>query len=709
MTALDDAMMISDEVIPPDEESVGEEGSAQETVRAGAGSRLEVLRADQVINAERIEGGVHYHGQTRRRATATVLDPEGIDYLGAVFVRPGPWSEAAKRLRTHRAVVLVGAAGTGRRTAAVNLLVDAGVVPQELALEANDTDQSLVGEPGCGYLVDLAPFADDPESAGVVLDRCLSDLGETENPLVVLSTKELDQALNPDRRGLSVPWSAPASAEIFRSHLARLLSPREAAGWFHQPEVTGVLDRATPADAVRLAGLVRDVVEGETGGAVLTRCLPDVLDAYGNWESELRDWDRQTEVRPDAGERRAMLLAVAALQGESPATIVTAAERLMSFAGVDADLGGALVGPGVSARMELVDHVGTDHGVVFTRPAYAPAVLDRAWTDRPRLRKPLQKWLMQVGRETGVAPVRERAGETLLGLAARQAAPWLVLDAAADWARGGRRRSAADLLTVAGTDPAIGWDVRRRLYEWATNHKVGDSLHLVVAAVCAGELADAYPAIALTRLRHLANRESRRVRLEATQAMAELSRRPRLRWAVHREVLAWMGDSSALRASTGRWTFFALARLLSAEGRPIALQNPLNDQYLDGLAQGWREVLRAKDTGEAAAPLVGRWLDAAIQDVESRSAVVQVFGRACRSSVDAALVRALARNWARTEDDSATTRDQVCEELLDLCRRQVELPSVPRPVPTRNGSTSPNGPMRAAPNGEEGTRAHNTV
>jgi hypothetical protein len=630
-----------------------------------------VVTVDSVLGDVNIVEGVS--------VTTSPFDPEMVARLRAVFVAPTTWAAAQERLRSRQAVALVGPPGTGRRTGAINLLTDTAVRPHDLALDADDVNRRLVGEPGCGYLLDLAALAEAPGRAGPLLDRYLQELRRTSSPLVVLVTGEMARAMDLDLRGLSVDWAAPSAAAVFRRHLAQLGSVAEAEEWLRQPQVAQVVAEASLTDAVRLVGLIQGTARGGRRGPALVGHLDEVLGVYRNWDSELIAWDDEVRPEPDAGERRAVLLALAALEGEPAAVIVGAAERLISIAGLAGNGGKGLTGPGVSDRMSQLTARVSDGRVTFARLAYATAVLDRAWIDRPRLRQPIHRWLASIGGEVsrgavdgGRSPGRaDKARQTLLALARRQQAPSLVLDAVVAWDREEQRPIAVALLTSAAGSEEIGRAVRRRMYGWATSTETKEHLYLLVARVCAGELADVYPAIVLTRLRHLAGLQREQVRQAVVDSISRLAYRTRLRGLVRREVVAWASPESGraeTRAATGRRAFLTLARLTDDAGRPLALTSPLNETELDELGRGWRAVLRAPESRAEGETAISGWLTAAAERRAPQNVVVQTLVRACAgNSVDVALVTGVVWAWSRDDgSDSSARRVEIRDELFDL-------------------------------------------
>jgi hypothetical protein len=465
---------------------------------------------------------------------------------------------------------------------------------------------------------------------------------------------------------------------VFRLALAGPRARAAVDGWSREPRITECLAGAAPADAFRLASLVIDVVAGNHGGDDVT----EVLAAYGDWEEDLRKWDQAAGEEEDAADRRATLLAVAALETAPAEVIFQAARRLMSVAGLDRPEGSGLAGPGVEEKLGQVGAVVDPRsGVTFNRTDYARAVLDRVWTDRPHLRPTLTGWLTSVHEDVPAAD-GERAATALLELAERHGAADPVFRLATGWAAKGRGAQAAPILSTAALSLTIGRATRRRLYEWATTPSAATDLQLLVVHVCAGELAVSYPGISLTRLRHLANRDVPEVRRAVVDAVHGLAAGDRMDFQLEREVSRWVSAGEPARALTGLQAFLALARLRAPAGRVLILSRALGRDGTDILSECWREAFRDGRTRHEADAAAATWLDAALHGQEPRDLVVRVLTGACRKSADAALMAPMIVEWHRRDaGPGAPDRSQVQAELFEALFRNDGL--------TPGGSTGP--------------------
>jgi hypothetical protein len=184
----------------------------------------------------------------------------------------------------------------------------------------------------------------------------------------------------------------------------------------------------------------------------------------------------------------------------------------------------------------------------------------------------------------------------------------------------------------------------------------------VVAEVCGGELAQAYPQIALTRLRHLSNRASLNVQTAVLDNVDRLAKDPALRYDVLAEIAAWIDDGREPRRSVGRNAFLRLAS--RDETGQIGILTPA-EHDLDLLAGLWRDALRHGESADAVAQVAFGWFDAAVQDSAPREAVVEIFARTCRTSIDLPALTRVVIGWPSNIQESAVrSRGDLATELL---------------------------------------------
>jgi hypothetical protein len=349
---------------------------------------------------------------------------------------------------------------------------------------------------------------------------------------------------------------------------------------------------------------------------------------------------------------RALLLASAALEGEDVPVVFDAAGMLLELSGLSFPPGRGLADPGAREQLARVNATIAQDGTVrFVRHAYATAVLDHTWVDHPRLRGMLSNWLVDLpGIRAGAAAY------SLAELAIRQHEGDLVLRAARTWAaQGTLRELAVDILTEAGMSDALGRMVRRCLYDWAKSD--ADYLHRTVVSVCGGPLGAAFPLIALTRLRHVADRASPEVQQLVIEALGELA----LPFGplVLKEIFDWTEDTRQ-RAEVGREAFRRLNDLLMPHG-------PEDMELLSSL---WRSILRGGPGGDSAVALS---LESVVQGRVPESIVIDALGGACQSSLDIGLLLPTVIRWARMTGETQIPRTEVLNSLLRRMRERDQL------------------------------------
>lgn len=590
----------------------------------------------QIIYAKKIEGGVHqhYHDQRRRLLRTWLLDETDVRRLCSVYVPVSSWEKAVEELRARRTLALVGDKGSGRHITGVNLADSFGLTPLELRPATEDLELVHPMEDGHAYLLNLDGLPD--AAAGRAAEIYLQS--RPDNALLILLSSGLQwQALDLMDRVPSVEVHPAAPMRVLRSHLSYWITSGVAEAWIREAEIIRALDAGPPAEAARMALIISDAPP-------LPQGLDDVLAAYRNWAKELESWFLTHEEPAN----RALLLATAALEGEGVPEVFGAAGMLLELSGLPFPPGRGLADTGARAQLDQVNATVTQDGSVrFVRHAYATAVLDHAWIDHPRLRDMVSDWLVDLpGIRSG------GAAYALAELAIRQNEVGLVIRAAGTWAaQGSLRGLAVEVLTEAGMSDTLGRLIRQRLYAWAKSD--AEHLHRTVVSVCGGPLGAAFPLIALTRLRHVADRASQEVQLLVVEALGEL--------AVHfgplvlKEICDWTEDPRQ-RSEVGWLAFRRLNDLLM-------LHRPEDMELLSKL---WRDTLRGSDG--ASAVMLG--LESAAQGDVPQRTVIDAFVGACRSSFDIGLLLPTVNRWARMTDEAQIPRTEIRDALLRLMRER---------------------------------------
>ncbi|MEU6034722.1 hypothetical protein ABZ801_04885 [Actinomadura sp. NPDC047616] len=632
-----------------------------------------------------ISGG-EFHGDVRQyfvkslpeSLEAMALDAETVRRIQMLHVATGASTAARQALLRQGAVTLVGETGCGRRTTGIALLAGLGVTPRIVLLDEENTGVSLDVEKGHGYLLDLDASREATRSDGAAtrVGDLVARLRAARAPLVVRARQYDWAALDIDPHAVpTVELTEPEGLAVFHAHLRSLAGDRVAVDWAGRGRIAQRLLRARPPDAVRLARIVHAVLQAGVPEAEQT---DEVLNAAANWADRLGQWFHSTS-DPEHGYRRALLLATAALDDAPAATVFTAADRLAESVNLPRPQGAPLVGPEIAAVVSDADAELREGRVRFGRPSYAESVLDYVWRYRPHLQAVLRRWLIDL--PSPADPASARAADSLTALALRQGDVDLVTGAATAWATGSPalRPLAVTSLTAAAVSEQIGRAVRQRLYEWSRSGATPEQLHLVVAEVCSGPLARAYPQIALTRLRHLAVRASERVRGASVGAMAALARDPRMRHAVLREIASWVAGEDP-RRSTGVWAFLSLTALRDDHDTVVVLA-VRSSAIASLLTFLWREALRDATHKPAAISAAVAWLEAAAHGNAPVETVIEILAATCRTNIDLANLSEVVQVWRGTADAAQESRDSLGLELLERGQRRVlaHLATAPHP------------------------------
>ncbi|MER6910428.1 hypothetical protein ABT354_01945 [Streptomyces sp. NPDC000594] len=497
------------------------------TVNSGA------VHGDQrVENQHGPTGG----GARRIRAREGPIPAAEILDAGFGFAEPDWFPRALEQLDT-RILFLTGERGTGRRTAAINLLSRHS--GGGLSLRAVDDTENLAdwrptGTGVDGYLLDgLLPAYLGPGMIGN-LRRLLAEAGAR---MVVVLADEPGQTLTLERDLHLTPvhCAPPPPRAVFDTRLAaEVPDPAERAR---------VLARFAPGllDALLTAELVpAQVVEVVSAVVAAT----DAADAAGlrdrlSFLAE-REAPELLGKLADDPEALAFALATCVFEGHDHRIVREQADRLLTLAdgrlhsllpaGPDRAMGvDRTHGPGEPPHTnpdfalhrsldELLRLVGariapkevrtglrytyTVEPVHFTRHGRGTAVLRYAWRQYGRISALLTDWL------GGVAARDENelmvpAGR-VIGLAASWGGGRRALQHIHELARSDAARCrfiAAYALGMAAEDPVLVTEIKYRLREWSRQR--GWQVRTTVAYACATDFGAARPDLALRLLRRM--------------------------------------------------------------------------------------------------------------------------------------------------------------------------------------------------------------
>ncbi|MGW3266645.1 hypothetical protein [Streptomyces sp. NPDC001056] len=482
-------------------------------------------------------GDFHVHLGTESRnphgpAFHKVADDQLV-WLRRMLVAPDNMGEARATLADTGTVILDGAPGSGRNSAAKVLLYEyhreSGVyselVPgddEQLPLH----DPSLVGT-GDRLLLDLSDAARWSASrAG--LSTLRKSVHEKNARLVVVMPHR--DTLDPDLQRFRVEIRRPPGRQVLRRHLRVHGLPYEQYMQQLDPETEEFVAERPMREIADLADLVRRARASARPGDGLAQWCAIARGARNDRREEVAGLVTRLPEAP----QRALLVTVALLH-DAHADVVHRAAALLLKA----------LGPG-SGEIPLLQHkdlaerlkeigAGTDADghVRFTELDYDSAVRAHFWDHMPDLRPYLGTWAADVVEldDPHLTPaVRDGLVARLAGQYLRTGRPEGLASLAENWSAESaaqvRLEAAVQALTRGLDDPAHGGTFRKRIYQWCAYNRLTAEFAQVLVQVCADVLASNHPDMALVRLYHLARRERGTTRaLDALRALVAKSGR----------------------------------------------------------------------------------------------------------------------------------------------------------------------------------------
>ncbi|MFD4711934.1 hypothetical protein ACFWN5_20005 [Streptomyces sp. NPDC058430] len=573
----------------------------------------------------------HHHQYVRgwQYLRSTGVDDGELDLAEHAFVDPpgpqgsGQVAQAVSMLtrpynKSH-VLVLCGESGTGRRTAALHALRKAGVPRKQISWLVLDWDQPRTEQiphpEGRACILDLAAYRDLSEDFYTGLADYQKQAQAADAVLVILADPN---GWNP-RILATVPTvhlTRPSAAKVAESHLLHLAAGR--VDWLTNNPLKDLLAPAAPAsDGARLARLIVDAEDNgrDDGKAAVGMQFTD-------WKDHLKTWFEE-HCAPGDLQERALLIATALLDGAPAAVVLGAADQLFTEVGGELPRGGALSGRDLDKRLAAIGASPTDdEGISLEQKqrGLSEAALKYVWRQRPQLRPVLLEWASQISAPNKIA-VRhlQRIADCLVPLSLLPGGS-TVLSVARRWIETDRvahRQLAIHILETMALHPIAGAAVRKQLYDWAQQKTTSDQLTAAVADVCAGELGQRYPRVALTRLRLLASRDGHQARDAVANAVRTLVSTPEQRILVLSEIVEWAESTISTIRKAGASTFLALTDITSDILLPLPADQENTGETVnapDALAsqlfvRGWRAALQEPTAAPAAYRHLAAWLD----------------------------------------------------------------------------------------------------
>jgi hypothetical protein len=510
--------------------------------RSTSGRRYVIYAPYGNINTGSVHGDQHVEnrgsadgrGGRRVEAHEGPISAREIREARAGFAEPDWFPTALKELNTG-VLFLTGEPGTGRRTAALNLLHRHSDGSMDLRALDSDLDLSTwrpTHAKARGYLV-YGLLPKHPLGPAVIanLRHMLSDAG-ARMVIVLPDDPEFVRSLSRDLHVSPVRCEPPPPRAVFNARLeAAVPSPTERDRLLEQLE-PGLLDELLTPKLVpaQVAELVVAVSGAGDDGPRLTD-LRKRLSFLA--EGEAPDLLKKLRDDPDG---LAFLLATCVFEGLDHRIVGEEAERLLALAdgrldsvlpeGGDRDGGHSPSGrqeaprpnPQFVFRRSLDDllravraqraprkiqsgsgYTYTVEPVRFTRHQQGEAVLRHVWRQYGQLSGLLTDWMDSVpGNESELA---EPVGR-VMGMAASWGGGRRALRHISTLARSDRMTSrtiAAYALDMAAKDPVLASEVKHRLGQWST--RVSWRLRSTVAYTCATDFGASRPDQAMRLLR----------------------------------------------------------------------------------------------------------------------------------------------------------------------------------------------------------------
>ncbi|OPF78601.1 hypothetical protein VT50_0218680 [Streptomyces antioxidans] len=629
-------------------------------------------------------------GKDRQGRNPRRLAEDQLLWLWQRFVYPNGFGEARHMLAETSTVLLDGAPGSGRTSAARVLL-------HELRRDVGSFHELLPGEEGESLLV--------PDLVGDE-DRLLLDLAAADESqwtevleelpsfhktvvdhrahlVVVLPLRRTDRLpVELDRHRVEI--FRPRGMEVLLRHL-RQDGLQHADRAHSAPAVSDFL--STPRPMREIAEFASLIVRAQAAAPA--------GESFIDWCEIARAAmaDRGPQVAKHVatmtgGPQRALLLTTAMLHGAHADAVHSATTLLLRAVDHPKDDRPLLEHADLAMRLEEVSAGLTQHGAVrFKELEYDTAVRAHFWDHRPDLREHLGTW---VGRTVELTdPVlspddRRHVVQHLSDQYLRTGRCEELATLAEQWTAvpttARRLRSATQALERGLLDERHGRSFRDKIYDWSRNSRLGEPLAQVLVEVCAEVIAVQHPDQALVRLHHVARRERRTTR--ARDALCRLMqedhrlRRRMLHRLVNRPT-SWSADIDLFLQTSDP------AALTHLGGRAHSLlgETVVRDQ----LIAGWGTVFGQLplSTWEKH---VRHWLHTACSDEHHTDPLLDILvsGAAGRGEVFGALYAT-----ARRAELTAPGGRKHGSALTDLLLRKISTAQGIRQQPPRHNPEEP--------------------
>lgn len=573
----------------------------------------------------------------------------------------------AQRLRDQHCAVLIGEPDSGRRTAAVAVLGELGIPLEKIpSWEPGQAGQFVAAElparTGTGYLF-VHP---DDEVATPELGRQLRTyrdrLAANGSFLLVVARAAAWHMAGDPWPEATFRVSAPDGQEVLEARVRELRPSHDLRTVLADPRIGQLVATAAPRDASRLAGLVVQTVEDSDSGRSVDDAVGEIVGAYQEWTAHLDNWfEKNREAGP-----RLFLLAAAVLESSPARRVLRYAEDLHVTMEAAQPGRQSITSAGIRELAKIIGARVEDPAgqLFFVRPAYATAVLDYVMADRSDgFRASFAAWLARapkVRHQIEAVEVATLVGGAVLGVVRRQRDLTFATALVREWAQfRPLQPTLVSFVTAVALSPEVGARMRALLNQWATSHS-SPQIWQLVADVCTGGLADAYPRVALTRVKNLALRAGPDLVPLVVDAVLRLWERPTMRRDIVERLLTWLEEPAAPAFAVAA---HVVARLGEQSVR-TAFDHGLHGDPALGTAIG--NLLEHVDQPEDLRDTLYGWLDAAVLDETFAERLVTVMESAIRgpgSALRITCIRTFAYGWEGREVSSE--RAALRERLVD--------------------------------------------
>lgn len=563
-----------------------------------------------------------------------------FEHMSARFQAPEGFPEIRDAIEHDRVVILKGDPGSGRRSAALELLgkSEYGRGLFYAPVVGSDDDDSLdrfPKEAADRILVDLSAMNVDRFTSLVAPD--LQPFFERVQAKRARSVVILPDAAVPEPDWLKIvkPIGRPNPVEAYRKHLRTIGVPADD---LDEPAIRDYFKHAPMRDLARLTLLVQEA-----------RDANPTLDYRAwirtAWEVLRAGRDEVAAILKElrAGQQRALLLSASLFAGGSADGAWHAAKILLDTLKYPEDTGLPLDQADLQEQLAVFGAgIDRQRHIQFQKPLDA-AIRSYIWDGYPALRASLAGWIKALSKHwkwslVDAERVAERFGEQHLRTRQLSAVLKLIPELAGMNAEVPFQQALA-LLKLGLDHPEFGWNFRKEMREWAKDRTLSDGLGAVLIEACVQVLAASYPDQALVRLHHLA-RHGGQIGTMACGALGVQLEEDRLSRMLSL-LLKRMADQSDKRDPGVFVSVIDPSALTGSRGnpRPLAAEPVVRAH----LVLAWRATLTVRPQGWEQQ--LDRWL-AIVDRRRDRDLLLSILAEAPDSLASRSCLHAATTAWA---------------------------------------------------------------